>query len=147
MTLFAIEVFNWFQYFEFFKKARGVRVPRARFLPVKSTSDLFAIQSNLFEIKHGSLIQNPARDLPTPPVIKLGPEYDDLDAYAAKIPYPPDMVYLDHLTVSGNVHFGRDVVLRGTIVVVASEGARIDVPQGSVLENKVITGSLRILEH
>lgn len=38
---------------EFFRKPLGVRVQRSRFLPVKSTSDLLAIQSNLFEIKHG----------------------------------------------------------------------------------------------
>lgn len=39
---------------QFFRKAMGVRVPRSRFLPVKCTSDLLAIQSNLFDIKHGS---------------------------------------------------------------------------------------------
>jgi len=38
---------------EFFRKPIGVRVQRSRFLPVKSTSDLLAVQSNLFEIKHG----------------------------------------------------------------------------------------------
>lgn len=38
---------------EFFRKPLGVRVQRSRFLPVKSTSDLLAVQSNLFEIKHG----------------------------------------------------------------------------------------------
>ena len=38
---------------QFFHKPIGVRVQRSRFLPVKSTSDLLAVQSNLFEIKHG----------------------------------------------------------------------------------------------
>lgn len=38
-----------------------VRVPRSRYLPVKSTSDLFLVQSNLYSVSRGSLIMNPAR--------------------------------------------------------------------------------------
>ena len=28
----------------------------------------------------------------------------------------PHIVELDHLTVSGDVHFGRNIVLRGTVI-------------------------------
>lgn len=49
--------------------------------------------------------------------------------------------------MSGNVFFSKDIVLRGTVIIVANEGSRIDLPPGSVLENKVVTGHLRILEH
>lgn len=101
----------------------------------------------LLDARACSLIQNPMRDLATPPVIKLGPEFTDLDAYSERIPYIPDIVFLDHLTVSGNVHFGKDMVLRGTVIIVASEGGRIDLPAGTELENKVVTGSLRVYEH
>lgn len=133
---------------EFFRNAVGIRVPRSRFLPVKSTSDLMAVQSNLYDIRHGSLVMSPAREVPFPPVIKLGPEFAELEAYAERFEEGiPDMLELDHLTVSGNVHFSKDCVLRGTVIVVAELGCRIDLPQGSVLENKVITGNLRILEH
>lgn len=64
-----------------------------------------------------------------------------------RIPYIPDLVFCDHATVSGDVRFGKDVVLRGTVIIVANEGSRIDIPAGSVFENKVVTGNLRILEH
>jgi UTP--glucose-1-phosphate uridylyltransferase len=57
---------------EFFSKAVGIRVPRSRFLPVKSTSDLLAVQSNLFDVRHGSLVQSQKREAPNPPVIKQG---------------------------------------------------------------------------
>ena len=53
----------------------------------------------------------------------------------------------DHLTVSGDVSLGKDTVLRGTVIIVANDGEGIDLPQGSVLENKIVTGNLRILEH
>jgi len=59
----------------------------------------------------------------------------------------PDILELDHLTVSGDVTFGSKVVLRGTVIIVANHGSRIDIPSGSVLENKVISGNLRILDH
>lgn len=80
-------------------------------------------------------------------MIKLGPEFAELDAYSERIPVLPDLVNLDHLTVSGNVHFGSGVVLRGTVIIVANEGSEIDIPAGAILENKVVTGNLRILEH
>ena len=114
---------------------------------VKSTSDLLAIQSNVYEIKHGSVQRNSGREGTATPVIKLGPEFTGIAEYHARLPHIPDMLELDHLTVSGDVHFGKGVTLRGTVIIVAQEGSRVDVPDGSVLEDKVVTGNLRILEH
>lgn len=119
---------------------------------------------------------NTARDMKYAPVVKLGPEFKLLQQYLRRVPHIPNLVDLEHLTVSGDVHFGRDVVLKvssrvggcccllcpwrltgvphryshvwqGTVIIVANEGCRIDIPDGSVLEDKVITGNLRILEH
>ena len=59
----------------------------------------------------------------------------------------PDLLELDHLTVTGDVHFGRDVSLRGTVIIIANHGERIDIPCGSLLENKIVSGNLRILDH
>ena len=49
--------------------------------------------------------------------------------------------------MSGDVHFGTGVVLKGTVIIVASDGSRIDIPPGAVLNNVVVTGSLKIVEH
>lgn len=54
---------------------------------------------------------------------------------------------LDHLTVSGDVRFGSRVVLKGTVIVVAPANSTICIPDGSILENKVITGNLHIMDH
>lgn len=59
----------------------------------------------------------------------------------------PDLIELDHLTVSGDVTFGKGVVLRGTVIIIANHGDRIDVPAGANLENKIMSGNLRILSH
>jgi len=59
----------------------------------------------------------------------------------------PDVLELDHLTVSGDVTFGRGVSLRGTVIIIANHGDRIDIPSGAILENKIVSGNLRILDH
>jgi UTP--glucose-1-phosphate uridylyltransferase len=59
----------------------------------------------------------------------------------------PNVIELDNLTVSGNVTFGRDVILRGKVIVIANEGERIDIPSGAVLENEIVSGNLRILRN
>jgi UTP--glucose-1-phosphate uridylyltransferase len=134
---------------EFFARAEAVRVPRSRFLPVKSTSDLFSVQSCLYEVRHGSLVLSPGRSTPVLPLIKLGPDFASIDAYTERVlgraGVPPDVLEADHVSVTGNVYFGAGVKLRGTVVIAATEGQRIDIPPGAVLENVVVTGSLRIL--
>ena len=44
-----------------FAKVVVMHVPRARYLPVKSTSDLFLVQSSLYAVSRGMLLLNPAR--------------------------------------------------------------------------------------
>ncbi|TYZ63941.1 hypothetical protein PybrP1_002908 [[Pythium] brassicae (nom. inval.)] len=133
---------------QFFKNFIGVKVPRSRFLPVKSSSDLFLVQSNLYQIKHGSLLMNPERPVPTIPIVKLGLEFHSAKEYAARFEHGiPNITELDHLTVAGDVKFGSDITLKGTVILVANEGAHIDLPDGTVLEDKVVTGNLRILDH
>jgi UTP--glucose-1-phosphate uridylyltransferase len=51
------------------------------------------------------------------------------------------------LTVTGDVTFGKGVVLKGTVIIVANHGSRIDIPAGSVLEDKVVSGGLHIVDH
>lgn len=50
----------------------GINVPRSRFLPVKKTSDLMLVMSNLYTLRNGSLVMSPQRMFPTTPLIKLG---------------------------------------------------------------------------
>jgi len=134
---------------EFFSGSIGVNVPRSRFLPVKSTSDLFIIQSNIYSMQNGSLIMNPKRvaTFPTVPLVNLGEEFKKVGNFLERFQGIPDILELDHLTISGDVTLGRNIVLKGTVIIVANQGSRIDLPSGSVLENKVVSGNLRILDH
>jgi len=131
-----------------FDNACGINVPRARFLPVKKTSDLLLVMSNLYTLDHGSLIMSPKRMFPSTPLVKLGDNhFKKVSSFLSRFGSIPDMIELDHVTVSGDVTFGKGVSLRGTVIIIANHGDRIDIPAGSILENKIVSGNLRILEH
>uniref|UniRef100_A0A8W8IEJ5 UTP--glucose-1-phosphate uridylyltransferase n=1 Tax=Magallana gigas TaxID=29159 RepID=A0A8W8IEJ5_MAGGI len=130
-----------------FEGAIGINVPRRRFLPVKTTSDLLIVMSNLYSLKTGALEMNPLRSFPSVPLVKLGSHFSKVKDYLHRFASIPDMLELDHLTVSGDVTFGRNVTLKGTVIIIANHGDRIDIPSGAVLENKIVSGNLRILDH
>ncbi|KAH8119209.1 UTP--glucose-1-phosphate uridylyltransferase-domain-containing protein [Phellopilus nigrolimitatus] len=125
-----------------FKSAHGINVPRTRFLPVKSCSDLLLIKSDIYSLEHGELVINENRLFGTTPVIKLGDHFKKIQQFQKRFRKIPKIIELDHLTVTGDVYFGRNVTLRGTVIVVANEGQRIDIPDGCVLENRLLSGNL-----
>lgn len=131
-----------------FENAVGINVPRSRFLPVKKTDDLLLVMSNLYSLNNGSLIMSPKRMFPSTPLVKLGDNhFKKVKAFLSRFGSIPDMLELDHLTVSGDVTFGRGVSVRGTVIIIANHGDRIDIPAGAILENKIVSGNLRILDH
>ncbi|KAF9565540.1 UTP-glucose-1-phosphate uridylyltransferase [Agrocybe pediades] len=129
-----------------FENAHGIHVPRSRFLPVKDCSDLLLVRSDVFVVEHGRLVPNEGRMFGIPPVIKLGGHFKKVQQFQKRFKQIPRIVELDHLTVAGDVHFGRNVTLRGTVIIVANEGQRIDIPDGCVLENRLVTGNLNMIE-
>jgi UTP--glucose-1-phosphate uridylyltransferase len=130
-----------------FKGACGINVPRSRFLPVKKTQDLLLVMSNLYDLSDGHLTLSTKRSFPTTPLVKLGSSFDKVQEFLKRFPGIPDLLELDHLTVSGDVNFGRNVSVKGTVIIIANHGDRIDIPQGAILENKIVSGNLRILDH
>lgn len=129
-----------------FHNGHGVNVPRSRFLPVKSCSDLLLIKSDIYSLEHGQLVINENRLFGTTPVIKLGDHFKKIQQFQKRFKKIPKILELDHLTVTGDVYFGRNVTLRGTVIVVANEGQRIDIPDGCILENRLLSGNLNMIE-
>ncbi|XP_021926971.1 UTP--glucose-1-phosphate uridylyltransferase isoform X4 [Zootermopsis nevadensis] len=131
-----------------FEGGLGISVPRSRFLPVKKTSDLLLVMSNLYSLNKGSLVMSPQRMFPTTPLVKLGDNhFSKVKEFLSRFANIPDLIELDHLTVSGDVTFGRGVSLKGTVIIIANHGDRIDIPSGALLENKIVSGNMRILDH
>jgi len=115
-----------------FDGAAAVRVPRSRFVPVKTSADLLSLRSDAYVLSPGPRVElSPSRD-GTPPVIELDPEHYKLvpDLERRFSGGPPSLVACDRLTVEGDVRFGSGVVVRGSVRV---EGPR-EIEDGAVLE-------------
>jgi len=124
----------------FFDKAIGINVPRSRFLPVKATSDLLLVQSDLYTLEDGSVIRNPARANPENPAIELGPEFKKVSNFLSRFKSIPSIVELDSVKVAGDVWFGAGVILKGKVSIVAKSGVKLEIPDGAVIANKEING-------
>eukprot|EP00245_Coleochaete_scutata_P013499 TRINITY_DN550_c0_g1_i1.p1 TRINITY_DN550_c0_g1~~TRINITY_DN550_c0_g1_i1.p1 ORF type:complete len:476 (+),score=140.20 TRINITY_DN550_c0_g1_i1:170-1597(+) len=126
---------------KFFDNAIGVNVPRSRFLPVKTCSDLLLVQSDLYEIVDGALVRNPARANPANPAIDLSSEFKKVSDFQKRFKAIPSIIDLDTLKVTGDVYFGENIVLKGDVKVAAPAGEKLIIPDGAVLENKTISSA------
>ncbi|CAH9133538.1 unnamed protein product [Cuscuta epithymum] len=123
---------------KFFDRAIGVNVPRSRFLPVKATSDLLLVQSDLYTLTNdGYVIRNPARVNPCNPSIELGPEFKKVGNFLARFKAIPSIVELDSLKVAGDVWFGADITLKGKVTITAKSG-KLEIPDGDVIADKEV---------
>ncbi|KDQ57768.1 hypothetical protein JAAARDRAFT_35458 [Jaapia argillacea MUCL 33604] len=129
-----------------FGNSHAINVPRSRFLPVKNCSDLLLIKSDLYTVRHGQLLVDDARMFGSTPVIKLDDHFKMIPDFQQRFKSIPHLAELDHLTCTGDVHFGRDVTLKGTVIVVANDGQRIHIPDGSVLENRLVSGNVTMID-
>ncbi|KAF7321635.1 UTP--glucose-1-phosphate uridylyltransferase [Mycena kentingensis (nom. inval.)] len=127
-------------------RAFGINVPRQRFLPVKNCSDLLLVRSDVYSVRDGALVPNPQRMFTATPVIQLGDHFRKVHQFLKRFKSIPSMIDLDLLTVAGDVTFGRDIVLRGTVIVLANDGQRVHIPDGAVLENRLVNGNLTVIE-
>ncbi|MBU3915209.1 UTP--glucose-1-phosphate uridylyltransferase [bacterium] len=128
-----------------FEGSLAVKVPRERFIPIKTTDDLLLVQSNLFIFENGILKKNPERQFSGIPLIRLGDSFQSVEEYQKRFKTIPDILELDLLTVVGDVHFGKNMTLRGNVILVCERGELV-LPDNSLIENKVLTGSIRVGE-
>lgn len=126
-------------------KLFGVTVPASRNLSLEETSDLLIFKSDLYTCDNGILTRNEARTNPANPAIKLGPEFQMVSDFESRFKSIPSIIELDDLKVNGDVLFGSDVILKGLVTINARPGEKVIIPDGAVLENKVINGQQDLL--
>lgn len=117
-----------------FEGADALRVPRSRFAPVKTCADLLVLWSDAYALHDDGRL---AAVAPAPPVVSLqGPAYARIDDMRARFPFgAPSLRGCERFEVSGDVTFGRDVVVRGRTAVRAATPARVE--DGRVLEGDI----------
>jgi len=135
-----------------FEKSIAVVTPRFRYQQIKTTADLFLLQSNVFVFDRGSYLSlNPSRQelgFANLPSVRFDYEhFGKLSQYQDRFKSMPNVTELEYLNVAGNVVFGYNITLKGTVIIVAETGSKIVIPDGSVLENCVVNGSLLIVDH
>ncbi|KAJ7601329.1 trimeric LpxA-like protein [Mycena rosella] len=123
-----------------------VQLETAAGAAIKHFKNAHGINSDIYSLEHGQLVINENRMFETTPVIKLGDHFKKIQQFQKRFKKIPKIIELDHLTVTGDVYFGRNVTLRGTVIVVANEGQRIDIPDGCILENRLLSGNLNMIE-
>src|SRR5215216_4443109 len=99
-----------------FQGARAIRVPRSRFVPVKKTSDLLVLRSDAYVLGDGARIEL-ARGRSSAPLVELDDGHFKLLAdFDSRFPAgPPSLADAERLEVVGDVRFGRDVTVRGSV--------------------------------
>lgn len=100
-----------------FEGACAVRVPRSRFLPVKTTEDLLRVRSNLFSLNEECELCGHEQSLAFP--IELDSRYfGHIDQFEARFSKGvPSLLGARAFTVIGDVFFGADVTCHGNTIV------------------------------
>lgn len=116
-----------------FENAGAVRVPRSRFAPVKTTSDLLAIRSDAYQLRNDFRIQaaRPGSSVN----VALDPSYYKLvDDLEKRFPHgPPSLVDCQSFRVSGDVHFGANIRCVGHVEINNSTGEPMYIEDNAVL--------------
>ena len=108
--------------------ARAIHVPRSRFVPVKTTSDLLVVRSDAYQLTSDGQMR-PGFDGPGP-VVTLDDIYKKLPDFEQRFPAgAPSLRRCRRFEVEGDVTFGAGVVAVGDVRVT---GPR-HVPDGEVL--------------
>ncbi len=114
---------------ECFDGAIGLEVPRSRFAPVKTTSDLLALRSDAYEVMANGVVKLREERNGVPPDISLSGEYklvDALDPLGV-----PSLIKCDSLKISGLISFEKGVVIEGDVAFQNPQAERKTVPAGT----------------
>jgi UDP-N-acetylglucosamine pyrophosphorylase len=117
---------------ECFDRSGAVVVPRTRFAPVKTTSDLLVLRSDACRVTEDHRLILVEERVGSPPLVDLDPKhYKLLQDFERHFPDgPPSLIRCESLKIRGPVGFAKGVVCEGRVEFInASPEPRI-VPAG-----------------
>lgn len=120
---------------ESFPGSGAICVPRSRFAPVKTTSDLFSLRSDAYEQTEDGRIALVAEREGKPPVINLTDEYKMVDSLEGL--GLPSLVRAEKLTVCGRVRFADGVTISGKVKFTNESGETKWVAGGKYSDEEV----------
>ncbi len=120
-----------------FEGAAALEVGRERFAPVKTTNDLLVLRSDAYVLDEDASVALAPERRGAPPFVDLDPAHFKLLAdFDQRFPQgAPSLVACERLVVRGDVAFGRDVVVRGSVRVEHAGDGRLVIEDGTVLSD------------
>lgn len=121
-----------------FDGSRALQVPRGRFIPVKSNSDLFLIRSDVYRLTPDHRLElSSERTQPTVPTVRLDKAfYGVIDDFERRCSVIPSLCEADSLEVKGDVIFDRPIRIVGDVVIEGRSDRPLRIPEHiNVLEN------------
>ena len=120
-----------------FPGAAAVRVPRTRFAPVKTTSDLLLLQSDLYELTEEYSVASTLDPSELPPVSLDSRYYRLIQDFQSRFACgAPSLEQCTGLTIEGDVSFGKNIKLLGKVHLRNSSDRQIKIDDDSVLEGE-----------
>lgn len=108
-----------------FSNAQAMIVPRSRFFPVKKTSDLLWLLSDLTDFNDdGDLVWNTDKTID----IQCHPPFDTVDGFFEHMKVMPSLNRIHSLSLQGNVTFNHEVTCMGDVDIVVDHGQSVDFP-------------------
>ena len=123
-----------------FDGAEAIRVPRARFSPVKKSGDLVSVWSDNYVLTDQyTLIRNPKRKGPLPALELDNRYFKNIDDLKRCFPYGcPSLLNCVTWTVKGDFVFGRDVKIEGSVVMTNETENPVVIADGTIINEDQI---------
>lgn len=103
---------------ECFSDSTAVEVPRSRFAPVKTTSDLLTVRSDAYQLDEAYRLELVPERQAVPPVVELSGNYKLVDALDEMLSRAiPSLRLCEALEVEGPVRFSPDTSFEGRVTV------------------------------
>lgn len=118
-----------------FKGAVALRVPRTRFAPIKKTDDLVGLWSDIFTVDENCHVKRSPKRTLGEIVVDLDPKYfKSVSQFRERFPQGvPSLVDCASLKVRGDVVFGKNVILKGHVVIENVNEHQLVIADGSVI--------------
>lgn len=123
-----------------FPGATAIQVSRSRFMPVKKTSDLILLWSDVYSLNEEyKLIKDMADDYMDPPVIDLDQNYYKfIEDMESRFPYgAPSLRSCTRFSIKGDVKFGKNIKCVGNVSIINNSNERKYINDDSVLMGTV----------
>jgi UTP--glucose-1-phosphate uridylyltransferase len=123
---------------ECFEDSEAIVVPRERFAPVKTTSDLLSLWSDAFQLTEDERIVPIDAEANRVRVIELDPRFfGHVDDLRARFPEgAPSLAKCRRFSIQGDHHFGGNISVEGSVQLVNDGDVAVEIPSGTVLSGR-----------